>query len=274
MKIDTSKHHSKGETQSPFPTGLAKPALRALAAAGYTHLEQLATVSETRLLKLHGLGPNAMKSLRKALEDVGLSFAQPEVTPRISVPRNFPDLWSADRVQQNKAFHQVIEITSHPVDWANEVWDEVLANLTHKDNHNRAIAAQVLCNLAKSDSSKRMLHDFAALFAVTADERFVTARHCLQNLWKVGAAGKEQQMLLLTALEERFHDCVTHKNWSLIRYDIIKCLRDLYDSVPDDDVRLLAFRLVDSETDLKYQKKYASLWRSEAARGKSKESEG
>jgi hypothetical protein len=105
-----------------------------------------------------------------------------------------------------------------------------------------------------------MHHDFPALFAVTGDERFVTARHCMQNLWKVRAAGKEQQRLLLTALERRFKDCVTHRNCTLIRYDIIKCLRDLYDVVRDNSVRLLAHRLIDSETDLKYRKKYATHW--------------
>ncbi len=165
-------------------------------------------------------------------------------------------------------------ITSRPVDWANDVWDEVLANLTHQDNHNRAIAAQVLCNLATSDSLNRMRHDFPALFAVTGDERFVTARHCLQDLWKVGVAGKEQQELLLAALEERFHDCISHKNCTLIRYDIIKCLRDLYDAVRDDNVRRLAHQLIDSETDLKYRKKYATLWRDENPKGKAKDSEG
>ena len=39
----------------------------------------------------------------------------------------------------------------------------------------------------------RMLKDFDKLLAVTKDERFVTARHCLQSLWKVGAAGPEQR---------------------------------------------------------------------------------
>jgi hypothetical protein len=106
-----------------------------------------------------------------------------------------------------------------------------------------------------------MLHDFPALFAVTGDERFVTARHCLQALWKVGAAGKEQQRLLLTALETQFNNCVTHKNCTLIRYDVIKWLRDLYDAVNDDNIRVLAHRLIDSEQNLKYRKKYSAIWR-------------
>ena len=60
-----------------------------------------------------------------------------------------------DRAQQGKAFNEIIAITSRPVIWANDVWDEVVAKLTDIDNHNRAIAAQVLCNLAKSDASKK-----------------------------------------------------------------------------------------------------------------------
>jgi hypothetical protein len=261
MKVDKSKDDGKVTPRTPFPGGLAKPALRALAAAGYSHLEQLATVREAELLQLHGLGANSIRILGEALKKLGQSFAVSEPTPSDEAPRNFDDLWSADRVKQNTAFKQVIAITSRPVDWANDVWDEVLANLTHKDNHNRAIAAQVLCNLAKSDRSNRMLHDFPALFAVTGDERFVTARHCLQALWKVGAAGKEQQRLLLTALEKQFNNCVTHKNCTLIRYDVIKCLRDLYDAVNDDNIRALAHRLIDSEQDLKYRKKYSAIWR-------------
>jgi uncharacterized protein YdhG (YjbR/CyaY superfamily) len=56
-----------------FPK-LAAPARRALAAAGYTRLEQLAQVSESDLKKLHGMGPTAIAALRDALHERGLSF--------------------------------------------------------------------------------------------------------------------------------------------------------------------------------------------------------
>src|SRR4030065_6261 len=95
---------------------------------------------------------------------------------------NLDNLWSEDREMQNKAFFQILEATDKPVDWAYDVWDEMIANLSHKDNHNRAIAAQILCNLAKSDPRNRMLRDLDALLAVTRDERFVTAQHCLQSM--------------------------------------------------------------------------------------------
>ncbi len=50
-----------------LPTNLPKPALRALAAAGYTELDQLAEVSEAELRALHGIGPNAVEKLRRSL---------------------------------------------------------------------------------------------------------------------------------------------------------------------------------------------------------------
>src|SRR6266849_10875565 len=113
------------------------------------------------------------------------------------------DLRSENRELQNKAFLYMLEQTAKPVDWAYDVWDEMVKALRHKDNHQRAIAAQILCNLAKSDPKKRMLKDFYALLAVTKDERFVTARHCLQAIWKVGAAGKKQQKIVVDGLAGR-----------------------------------------------------------------------
>lgn len=171
------------------------------------------------------------------------------------------NLRAEDRVAQNKAFIDTLRVTEKPVDWAYEAWDDLVAMLSAPDNHQRAIAAQVLCNLAKSDPQRRMLKDFAALLAVTKDERFVTARHCLQALWKVGLAGKKQQQLVVDGLAERYLECITEKNCTLIRYDIIKDLRQLYDVVQDEKIKAKALALIETEADLKYRKKYAGLWK-------------
>lgn len=61
---------------SDFPNGLAQPAQRALAAAGYQSLKQLSKISEPELKQLHGIGPNAIDLLRRALEAKGWSFAK------------------------------------------------------------------------------------------------------------------------------------------------------------------------------------------------------
>ncbi len=65
----------KTEPESDLPRELAKPARRALVGAGYTRLEQLTTVGEAEILKLHGMGPKALDQLRRALAAKGLSFA-------------------------------------------------------------------------------------------------------------------------------------------------------------------------------------------------------
>jgi len=106
-----------------------------------------------------------------------------------------------------------------------------------------------------------MLKDFPALLAVTKDERFVTARHCMQALWKVGAAGKKQQKIYMDGLERRFKECVTEKNCTLIRYDIIQSLRNVYDAMKDEKIRQMVWEMIEAEGDLKYRKKYACLWK-------------
>ena len=57
-----------------LPAGVGKPAQRALAEAGYVRLEQFTEVSETELLRLHGVGPKAVRRLREALREQGLVF--------------------------------------------------------------------------------------------------------------------------------------------------------------------------------------------------------
>jgi hypothetical protein len=171
------------------------------------------------------------------------------------------NLWTTDRALQNDAFASILTATEKPVDWAYEVWDQVVAHLTHHDNHDRAIAAQVLCNLAKSDPKNRMARDFETLLAVTKDERFVTARHCLQALWKIGTVGKAQQQMVIDGLSRRYAECISEKNCTLIRSDIIQGLKNLYDAVKDDTIRETALALIQTEDDLKYRKKYEGVWK-------------
>ncbi|MBI5304938.1 MAG: DNA-binding protein [Chloroflexi bacterium] len=60
---------------SDLPLGLASPARRALAGAGIARLEQLTKFSEDEVKQLHGIGPNALAQLHRALRAKGLSFA-------------------------------------------------------------------------------------------------------------------------------------------------------------------------------------------------------
>jgi hypothetical protein len=172
---------------------------------------------------------------------------------------------STDKQEQNDAYYAVMALTDQQVDWAYEVWDDMVVDLTHADNHRRAIAAQVLCGLAKSDPEGRMLRDFDKLLNVTKDERFVTARHCLQALWKVGTAGMPQREMYLKGLTHRFEECAAEKNCTLIRSDIVQSLKNVYEATHDEAVKTTALALIEIEDDLKYRKKYTTVWKSKAA---------
>jgi hypothetical protein len=241
---------------------LAQPAQRALASADITTLAQLTQITEAEVLQLHGMGKKALAMLREALSARGLSFRKEKEGGMDKTIRiHLDNIRSDDGQTQFKAYDYLMKETEKPVDWAYEAWDELVEGLTHKDNHVRAITSQLLANLGKSDPKGRMFKDFEKLLNVTKDEKFVTARHCLQNIWKVGLGGKNAQQLVVMGLEKRYHECTTEKNCTLIRYDIVVCLRNLYDATTSNEIKEKALELIELETDLKYRKKYATVWR-------------
>ena len=61
------------KAESDLPK-LAAPAQRALASAAIHNLKQLTKFTETEIRRLHGIGPNAINELRRAMNEKGLSF--------------------------------------------------------------------------------------------------------------------------------------------------------------------------------------------------------
>ncbi len=57
-----------------LPPGLSQPTLRALAAAGYSSLDQFTKIKAAELAKLHGMGPKGIEIIRSALKSNGKSF--------------------------------------------------------------------------------------------------------------------------------------------------------------------------------------------------------
>ena len=106
-----------------------------------------------------------------------------------------------------------------------------------------------------------MITDFQYLILLTKDDRFVTARHTLKSLWKIGTIDAKHTTLVLNGLEERYKECISEKNCTLIRADIIENLKNMYDLLNEELIRSKAYELIDMETDDRYKKKYLSIWR-------------
>lgn len=168
---------------------------------------------------------------------------------------------SGDKDERYEAYHNILQVTEQKVDWAYEVWDQLVEDLTHKDNHQRSRAAQYLANLAISDPEMRMMVDYPKLWEVTKDEKFVTARHSLQSIWKVGIAGTPQKEMVMKSMVERFKNGTDEKNYTLIRNDIIQNMRNLYDHWNDELIKETALDLINTVDDKKYKKKYMDIFK-------------
>jgi hypothetical protein len=73
--MDSMPPQEPPPSQNDLPARLASPAQRALAGAGIHSLAQLSRFREAEIRRLHGIGPNALELLRRALAEKGLAFA-------------------------------------------------------------------------------------------------------------------------------------------------------------------------------------------------------
>jgi DNA-directed RNA polymerase alpha subunit len=55
---------------------LSNPAQRALANSGITTLDELSKLTEAEIMKLHGIGKSSIPTLKAAMAQKGLSFAE------------------------------------------------------------------------------------------------------------------------------------------------------------------------------------------------------
>lgn len=66
--------HDAGEA-TEFPPSMGKVAPQSLARHGYTRYDQLTDVTRAELLRIHGVGPKAIRILEAELAARGLAFA-------------------------------------------------------------------------------------------------------------------------------------------------------------------------------------------------------
>ena len=64
------------KTEPPNLPKLAAPVIRAPKGAGLASLMNLSRAREAEVMALHGMGPNAMKTIKAAMKAKGLDFAR------------------------------------------------------------------------------------------------------------------------------------------------------------------------------------------------------
>jgi hypothetical protein len=157
------------------------------------------------------------------------------------------------------ALQTILAWTDEPVGWIYEVWDSLVAKLNHENSYQRSIAIIVLCNLAKSDRENRMAGILDELLAHTRDEKFITSRQCIQNIWKAAVTGDEAREKVFARLEKRFAECADEPHANLLRQDCIQAFQAVYDTHKDEAVLKRARALALKECDEKNRKKLDAI---------------
>ncbi len=99
------------------------------------------------------------------------------------------NLGSPDDTVRLEALKSVLRLTDGKVDWAYDVWDELVEKLNSENSYQRSIAIMTLCNLAKSDSENRLGDMLGLLLAHTRDDKFIRRRSFLDDSLAPQAAG-------------------------------------------------------------------------------------
>ena len=172
------------------------------------------------------------------------------------IEKHIKDLSSTDDKTRLNALQTLLKLTEVLVDWIYEVWDLLLEKLENENSYQRSIGIMLLCNLAKSDHENRLKVSLDRLLAHTRDEKFITSRQCIQNIWKTAVANKTNREKVVKHLEKRFIDCATEKHYNLLRQDIIQSMVSLYESEGDDELLEKARTLIAQEPEAKYRKQY------------------
>lgn len=174
---------------------------------------------------------------------------------------SFRAIFSSGKAPDPVEYEPFLVSLESPVDWAYELWSPILQAFTSPDNHLRSLAGQAFCRLALSDPEGRFAQDLEALLTLTCDSRFVTARHVIQSLWRIGLGGELHRKLLLTVVRRRWSLTMAEKNSNLVQSDLIGVLGTLYSRGSNRELENLAQELINSITDSVQHKKLLAAWK-------------
>jgi hypothetical protein len=171
------------------------------------------------------------------------------------IDKLFSDLASKDDKIRYNAFKTLLDITENKVPWAYDKWFILIEKLSSENSYQRSIGFMLLANLSKSDEDNKVADIINDLLKFTDDEKFITSRQCIQNLWKfaINHTSVEQKIVkhLINTYIENIH-LKSHGN--LIKQDVVFSLWNIYKSSKNKDILKVINELIESETDEKLMK--------------------
>jgi glycyl-tRNA synthetase beta subunit len=168
---------------------------------------------------------------------------------------HFENLSSKDDKVRYPSFKAVHAETNNEVLWIYDKWPQLVEKLSSDNSFQRSIGALLLLNLVKSDKENKVYQIIDKLINVAEDEKFITARLCLQNLWKAAIKNPDLLKKVSEFLETTYYENVhlnSHAN--LIKQDAFLSLTEIYKKTGDAKVKTIIDNIFNTETDEKIKK--------------------
>lgn len=167
----------------------------------------------------------------------------------------FVDTSSKDDKIRYSAFQTLLTLTEEKVDWVYDKWYNLLDKIESDNSYQRSIGFMLLANLSKSDMDNRMCEILRKLIQLFDDEKFITSRQCIQNVWKIAVCNINNKSQIMDELQKTYYENVhINKHGNLIKQDVIFSMNMIYKSDNDNNVLLKINELIDAETDVKFVK--------------------
>jgi hypothetical protein len=171
------------------------------------------------------------------------------------VDKLFNDLESKDDNIRYIAFKDVLSLTEVKVSWVYDKWFILVDKLSSENSYQRSIGLMLLANLSKSDTENRAYSILDKYLEFFDDEKFITSRQCIQNVWKIAISNELNRIKIIRQLEISYYDnkhLIRHGN--LIKQDIISSLFIIFQNTNDKKILDKIRTLIDSEIDDKLVK--------------------
>jgi hypothetical protein len=167
----------------------------------------------------------------------------------------FNELNSKEDGERYNAFLTISQMAEEKVEWFYDKFDELLKKTHDENSFQRSIGIMLLCDLSKNDSQKVIRKYINDLLRHIDDEKFITSRQCIQNIWKIAVSDEYTKSIIFDALYVYFEKCENKAHANLLRIDIITSLFKISKYFKSDELYQRIEKLIDSEMDIKNQKK-------------------
>jgi len=168
------------------------------------------------------------------------------------IDKLFTDLESKDGKLRYEALQNLIDISEYKVSWLYDKWFVLLDKLSSDNSYQRSIGIMLLANLAKSDDENRIGGILEKYLDFFDDEKFITSRQCIQNIWKIAICNQSNCTRILSELEKTYFENIHLKSHgNLIKEDVIFSLFKISQYFIDNSILNKANELIDNEIDIK-----------------------